>query len=198
MSEFWDRIRNLFSSAEASSPTEPLIHSVIERSVAELADYNLWKGQVVCKQLNSWVAQQYQQFQLTPEDIGQAIDFLNLPSSKGFVIHFHRLEYSKRDAIHYFDFLKERTLEEDYRVQVSDLRTYNRPAWVETVQRHFLKPRLRYEEGKKSVQQYGNINIELLFRNEEAYQLKYSATSYSDFQFEKALEFGALMHKITI
>jgi len=68
---------------------------------------------------------------------------------------------------------------------------------VETVQRHYLKPSLKLKvAGEKAGQAYGNINIELLLRNEKAVNLKFSATSYRDHQFKEASDFDELMRKI--
>lgn len=197
MTELWDKIKTLFSAAEQSSPNQPLIHEVIQRSELEKEDYEKWKGKMVCKQLREWLGLQYSIFQSVPKDTQDTLDFLNSTSSKGFVIYFNKMRYSKRDAVYFLDFLKEVVQSCNYRVQLSDLKTYNQSTWVETVQRHYLKPRSSFEIGKKSDQGYGNIMIELFFRNDEVYQLRFRATVYQDHLYNQAENFEQLMDKIT-
>lgn len=193
MSNIWNQIKALFSAAEESSPLQPAIHEVIKRSEKELEDYEFWKNTIVCRRLSDWLGNQFALYQSLPNDTDEAIDFLNTPSMKGFVIHFAQTQYSKRDAVHFLDFLKEKVKILNYRIQLSDVRTYSRPKWVESVQKHYLKPRNVFEEGKKIDQLYGNISIDLVLRNDQPYHLKLSATSYTDHLYQEAKTFGELM-----
>lgn len=204
MTDIWEYFKNLFRKAETSSPSQPLIHEVIERTEEEQQDYQYWKETLVCRRLQDWLNDQYAVFCLAPEEIDDALDFLDTPSSKGFVIYFFKTRYSRRDVQHFFDYLKERVLALDYRTQVSDLRTYHRPEWVETVERHYLKPRPAFmrkdtplhASGKpveKFDQRYGNIMIEFHLRDDQSHFLKFRATSYKDHLFTEPEEFKQLM-----
>ena len=196
MSEFWDSLKKLFSKAAESSPTQPVLHEIIERSPEEKADFERWKQTLVCRRLLDWLHDQYSIFQTLPDDIDEALDFLNTPSSKGFVIHFYKTRYNKREVVHFFDLLKEKVLATNYRPSLSDSRTYNRPNWVETLQKHYLKPRTNFEQGKTIDQQYGNITIELLLRDDKVYNLRFRATGYNDRQYAPAKDFKALMQQL--
>lgn len=198
MPGFWDYLKGLFREAEQSSPSKPLIHEMIERSVDEKQDFQFWKETLVKRRLVDWLNDQYAVYQVLPEDIDESLDFLDTPSSKGFVIHLSKTGYNKRDSMHFFDYLKEQVLQMNYRTQISDVRTYNRSNWVETVQRHYLKPRSNFQEGSKFDQQYGNIMIELQFRNDRVYNLKFSATCYKDHMFKDAGTFKDLMKEVLI
>ncbi len=121
------------------------------------------------------------------------MDFLDTPSSKGFVIHFHKTEFTRPDATYLLDYLKEKVLVLHYKVQLSDTRTYTKNDWVETVERHYLKPRATFEAGSKTNQRFGNVTIELMLRNDLPHQLKFQATTYSDHLFAKADDFKDLM-----
>lgn len=193
MPDLWNYFKNLFRQAENSSPSQPLIHELIVRSPEEKADYDQWKSTLVCRRLKDWLNDQYAIFQVLPEDIDEALDFLNTPSSKGFVIHFNKTRYSKREVVHFFDYLKEQVLALSYKTQVSDLRTYQRPAWVETVQRHYLKPRSGQDEAGKFKQRFGNVLIELVLRDEQVHHLRFRATAYNDHLYQDAEEFKSLM-----
>lgn len=196
MSDFWKYIKNIFKAAEESSPNQPVIHELIIRTDEEQKDYDYWKETLVRRRLCDWLNQQYAIHKVLPNDIDEGLSFLNTPSAKGFAIHFHQTQYSKRDAVHFMDYLKERVLSLNYRTQISDARVFNRANWVEAIQRHYLKPRINFEEGKKTNQKFGNITIELVFRNDTPYQLKFQATTYSDSLYKDASDFSDLMNHL--
>ncbi len=196
MADLWDYFKNLFKKEEQSSPSNPLIHEVIERSKTEKEDYEKWIKTLVRRRLQAWLADQYAIYAVLPADIDEAMDFLNTPSSKGFVIHFHKTQYSLRDVTHFFDFLKEQVKLLEYRIQVSDRRTYTKGQIVETVERHYMKPRPGSLDNEKLMQRYGNISIELTLRNEKPHHLKLRATIYQDNMFKDAHDFRDLMQAL--
>jgi hypothetical protein len=196
MTEFWDYFKNLFKKAEASSPAQPYIHEVITRTEPEKADYEYWKNTLVRRRLTDWLHDQYAIFRVLPQDIDESMDFLDTPSSKGFVIHFHQTRYSRRDATHLLDYLRERVLALGYRTQISDSRTFTRPNWVETIERHYLKPKPDFQNTGKFNQQYGNVTIEMILRNDQPHYLKFQATSYQDHLYKDAHDFEELMQAV--
>ncbi len=198
MADIWDYLKNLFTKSEGSPSSQPFLHEVIVRSAEEKADYEHWKNTLVRRRLMDWLNDQYAIFRVLPQDIDEAIDFLNTPSSKGFVIHFYKTNYSRRDVTHLLDYLKEQVLVLDYKIQVSDSRTFNRPNWVENLERHYLKPRPDFEQKDKLSQKFGNITIEIQLRNDEPYHLKFQATTYNDHLFKDAHDFEDLMQAVLI
>lgn len=196
MADIWDYFKNLFKKSEESSPTQPYLHEVIERSEAEKSDYEFWKTTLVRRRLIDWLSDQYAIFRVLPQDVDEAMDFLNTPSSKGFVIHFYKTNYSRRDVTFLMDYLKEQVLALDYKTQVSDTRTFNRPNWVETIERHYLKPRPDFEQKGKFNQKFGNVTIEMQLRNDQPYHLKFQATTYNDHLFKDAHDFEDLMQAV--
>lgn len=194
--DIWDKFKDFFQQAEESSPSKPLIHEMIERTAEQKKDYEFWKTAFVCKRLQKWLSDQYAIFQALPDDTDEAMDFLDTPSSKGFVIHFHKTEYSERDVTYLFDLFKEKVLNLDYRTQISDRREFNRPNWVEKIERHYLKPKPDYMKTEKFNQGFGNITIELVFRDDKPHQLKLRATVYKDHLFKDAESFQSLMQSI--
>lgn len=193
MANLWEYIKNIFQEVEQSSPSNPVIHAMIERTEEHQLDYQRWLESLVKRRLIDWLNDQYAIYQILPEDIDEAIDFLNTPSSKGFVIHFHKMNYNKQEITHLFDHFRNQMRAHNYKVQISDTRTYNRKNWVETVERHYLKPRTSFEQGKKINQGFGNITIEMVLRNDQVYQLKFQATSYQDRLYDEAADFRDLM-----
>ena len=196
MAGIWDYIRNIFQEAEDSSPSNPAIHALIERSQEEQESYRQWLESLIRRRLVDWLDNQYAIYRVAPDDIDEAMDFLHTPSSKGFVIHFYKTNYTRREVTHFFDYLKDQVRALNYKSQISDTRTYNREKWVETVERHYLKPRPNFEKGAKVAQRFGNITIKMVLRDDQIYQLKLQATSYHDHQYQEAEEFKDLMQSI--
>lgn len=201
MDNLWSYFKGLFQQAEDSSPSQPLIHEMIERNEEEKSDYQYWKKTVVLRSLRNWVDEQYAIYQATPKDTDPAIDFLNTPSSKGFVVHFSETRYSRRDATHFFDYLKEQVLQLHYRTQISDRRSYSRSHWVETIERHYLKPGLNLrkhigQESQTFEQHFGNIMIECELRDDRVHNLRFRATTYQDSLFKAPAAFQDLMQAV--
>lgn len=192
MANIWDKVRNLFREAEQSTPAHPTVHELIERDEPELTDYEDWKKTLAKQRLLNWLVDQYAVFRGDGR-VDRAIDFLNTPSSKGFVIHFHDTNYSRREVTHFFHYLKERVQSLGYRVQISDRRIFPRSTWVETQERHYLKPRNKYVKGEPIDQKFGNITIELESRDDVVRNLRLRATSYRDALYAEAGSFPALM-----
>ncbi|MEL6355873.1 MAG: hypothetical protein AAFQ37_02970 [Bacteroidota bacterium] len=192
MASFWDQVKSIFQRAEESSPSNPAVHEMIERSNKELAAYQDWKRTLARKRLLDWLIDQYAVFRGKGQ-LDEAINFLDTPSSKGFVIHFYQTHYSKQEITHFFDYLKERVLELNYRTQISDRRVFNRKDWIETQERHYLKPRNSYVEGEPIEQRFGNITIELELRNDQVRNLRLRATIYKDALYSDGESFRTLM-----
>jgi hypothetical protein len=193
MANFWDRLFNLEKAVSESSPTQPAIHELIQRSEAEITAYERWKSSYILQRLLDGLEEQYAAFCEQKKTLDDSIDFLNIPSSQGFILHFHRTNYTREEATFLFDYFKERVKTLNYRTQISDTRTYNRKHWVETVEKHYLKPRLDIIEGEKMNQQFGNVMIELEIRNDAVHNLRLRATHYHDYNFTTVQDFKGLM-----
>jgi hypothetical protein len=188
---FWDQIKNIFQSAEASTPSAPTIHEMIERTEEDLLAYDHWKTTAGPKRLLDWLTNQYARHRdQLPTD--ETIGFLNTVSSKGFVIYFGQMNYTREEITHIFHYLQERILTLNYRNNISDRRVFPRRDWVETQERHYLKPRVQYNVVKMD-QSYGNIMIEFELRNDVPNNLRLRATTYNDSMYEAKGSFRALM-----
>jgi len=169
------------------------MHELIRRDDAFKEEYDNWKSSYILRRLLDDIRDAYTGYQATPRRKTPHIDFLDIPSSKGFIFHFHATNYSRKEATFLFDYFKERIRTLNYRTQISDTRTYTRNHWVETVERHYLKPRFDIVEGEQMNQQYGNITIELEIRNDKIHHLRLRATHYQDRNFSPVLDFSELM-----
>ncbi|MBR9921234.1 MAG: hypothetical protein GYB31_10380 [Bacteroidetes bacterium] len=196
MSNPWQFFKKLFQASEESSSSNPLIHEMIERTEEEKADYEQWKEKLVRRRMSSWLLDQYAVFKVNPDHIDEAIDFLDTPSSKGFAIHFYKTGYALRECRHFLDYLKERVRAIGYRSQISDTRSWQSEKYVETVERHYLKPKPDFSTPGKNKQAFGNIRMELKLRNDKPFQLTFSATTYKDHLYHPPEEFEGLMQHL--
>lgn len=201
----WDSVKNLFAEAEESSPTTPAVHEPLKRHRTAGEAYARWTRGLVLRRLVGWLADQYALYLTDSPQLDEAVDFLDTPSSKGFVVHFAQTGYSLREAEYFQLYLRERVLSRNYRPQVADSRTYTRGGRTERTDRYYLKPRpdFAHPDGEDAPmdmhtegqfdQQFGNVLIELVVRDEHAHHLRFSATVYHDRIYKDADGFGGLM-----
>lgn len=196
MTNIWDFFKDFFKEAEESSPSKPIFNEILARSEQEKAAFENWKGSLPCRRFFDLLAAQYAIYQSNPAGIDPAVTFLQSDSSKGFALHFDRLDFNRQDASHFFDLLKEKMLAVSYRPELSNVRSWSEKDWVQTVERHYLKPKKSWEEGKVIDQLFGNITIELTLRNDRPQLITFRATGYSDRLYAQALGFHDLMQAI--
>lgn len=200
MNNIWEYFKQLFKESEESSPSKPFIRESINRSTDAQEAFSLWKRTRAPQKMLDFVNREYANHLIEPEKMDNSFGVLNTSSTNGFVIHFSELRHNQKDIQYFFDYLKEITLKIGYKHYMSDTRTYNRKFWVENVERHYLKPPIQFDENDTSkpllIQRYGNILIELLFRNDELVNLKFRATNYHDHNFTKANSFSDLIREI--
>ncbi len=194
---FWDQIAELFRSAGESSPSAPTIHELIERTEEERTDFDRWMRTGARRRMLDWLMAAHQDF-LDGRRTEPAIDFLDTPSSKGFVIHFHQTRYHLGEITHFFDYLRDRILSLEYRPQISDRRIFPRDHWVETQERHYLKPRNNPADFRNQEQRFGNIMLELELRDGRPWNLRLRATVYVDANYREARSFAELMEALDL
>ena len=197
MSSWWSKVKAILTKSELSTPTQPAIHEIIQRSDAFLEEYEVWKGGPKHKKMLNWISEQYADYQNNGSDKSDAIDFLHTASTKGVALHLADLDTNVEEARFLLDYFKEEIREHRYRTQVSDTRTYSKSTWVETVERHYLKPKPQYDDAGKIDQGFGNITLLLTLRDDKVYNLKMSATAYQDRLFNAEKQFSELMRVIT-
>ena len=200
MNDIWDYFKQLFQESEESSPSKPFIREELSRSNDRQDAFSLWKRTHAPQKMLDFVNQEYANHLIEPEKMDNSFGVLDTASTNGFVIHFSELKHNQKDIQHFFDYLREIVLKIGYKHYMSDTRTYNRKLWVENIERHYLKPPISFDENDsskmKATQRYGNILIELLFRNDELVNLKFRATNYHDHNFTKADSFSDLIREI--
>ncbi len=200
MNTIWNYVKGLFNTLEESSPSKPYLHETIERTAAEQAAYEKWKLQLGNCEILNWLHTEQVQHSINPAETNDDIEFISTSSLKGFVMKFGKQKFPRTEIIHLFDLLKDRVRELGYTLYMSDLRTYQRNQTIETIQRHYLKPRLRIKDfpAQKLSQQFGNITIQLVERNEKITHLKFNATKYRDHLYQEADAFEDLITALLV
>lgn len=192
MQDVFQYFKTWFRKAEKSTPSNPAIHEEISRGADYSQAFEHWKSAPSCRRLTDWLWQQYAFWKSLPDELDEAIDFLDTPSSKGFALHLSHTGCPQPEATFTLDFLKERVQALAYRCHLSDRRAYACETGMETIERHYLKPRLRKTDNQKLDQQFGNITIELVLRNGQPHQLRFRANAYTDRQYHPAQPFDTL------
>ena len=101
MKDIWDFLQGLFQKAETSSSSNPYIHELIARPPADKPAFEAWKTSLACRRLVDWLDNQYALWLALPSDIDEALDFLDTPSSKGFVVHLRKTTYQKQEITYF-------------------------------------------------------------------------------------------------
>ncbi len=187
--------KNLFQKQEKGN--SPVLHELIARTDAEKHSYEVWKVNNHKDYLIGFLNKQFEaQWNNQPQE-SDAVFIIHNEKTRGFIFTYEEVKATTAEFKHLFDYLKERVRVLNYKVYVSDVKHYARQNHVETIERHYLKPRLSLpDKGTKANQQYGNITIEQLLHNDKPVQIKFVSHPYSDHNYTVSLPFKELMEAV--
>jgi len=168
------------------------IRKGISRDETFSKDFLAWQFSDERDQILSWIYTQYGFYNTLPDEVSDEIVFLNNKSSKGFALNFKK-DHNGQMARFLLDYLKIKVLENNYRNSMSDLRIKHFDNYVESIERHYLKPKHQMLKSEKINQEFGNISILLTFKNNIPHHLKFSATAYPDRTFAPSKPFDMLI-----
>ncbi len=174
--DWWQQIKKWFNLQDNSlSCSLPIYHQQLKRTEDEQRAYIRWRNSDCSNHLLHYIHQNYTTAQNTHCEQCSAIDFLKLPSFRGFVIHLIDLEHNCNDVTYLLDHLKHKVLELGYVIHLSDEKIFEKKKWRVRCQKYCLIA--PHQEDNISPLPFQNINIELLFRDEEPMHLKFSAAA---------------------
>lgn len=184
---FFDQVyRKLFPPKNPSQKS--LVHEVITRGDSYSKAYNLWKHSIPRKDLVSAIGNSYQL-----KEKGMVGDpdvhILDTQYSNGFAISYNP-SLDKREFQFLFDWLAEKIEALGYNRATSDLIISEKPTYVESKEKHYLKPKLSDETPIN--QRFGNILIEYITIDDTPSYLKLVANIYSDRMYKKPEKFSKL------
>ncbi len=171
----------------------PFVQEIIERSDKEIEAYQYWKVDDKKDHFISFLLGQINN--PSKSDLLR----LNSPKSQGFILKYEIVEATTDFAEfrYLFDYLKEQVLKLNYVSYVSDVKNFVRKSHVETIERHYMKPRFSYDETTGLAdQQYGNVLIEHLLHDEQSIRIKFICNIYNDRKWTKPLSFMELLQHI--
>ena len=171
-----------------------LSQEVINRPKEYQVRYENWKAKRLEGHLRS-VEKAYQG-KLIGEDVQELnVHILSSKYANGIAITYHSKLFDKDEFSFLFDWFSEKTSELPYRLVNSDRRVMAKNNFVETKEKHYLKPSIS-ENDELVNQLFGNILIEHILVNEEPSYLKITANVYSDSKYLPPQKFEKYLEKV--
>ncbi len=202
MDFFDDIFKKLFPKR---NKTIPLIKENLKRSEKDELEFQIWSSS---NDANYWFARIYESYHLKRQGLpSEDIDvhLFSSAASNGLAITYTNAMSSKQFRF-LFDKLKESILElpYPYKLYTSDRAHYERNNYVETIEKHYLKPvygtnkevQNELKTDGQLPQFYGNILIEYIQIDGEPSFIRLLANIYSDRLFLDAFPFEELIEKV--
>lgn len=133
-------------------------------------------------------------YELKKHNKGSAINvsLTSSPYTKGFYLTYFN-ELTPTEFQFMMDYFRDRLKENDYHVYMSDRREEELGGQIRQFERHYMKPNT-YKSFDYPIEQYfGNVNIELVYVENEPSYLQVISNIYSDSKFSEAESFDKLM-----
>lgn len=191
---FFDKIiQSLFPQKQANGPGV-LFREVISRRSKFTVAYDEWVQDGSASRMLHEVAHAYY---LKKANINSGLNVHTLSSAyaNGFAITYSPL-YQPLDFEFLFDYFKEEVLQLGYKLTNSDRQIREKHDYIETVDKHYLKPPIQIVPGELCDQMYGNVLLEFVKINDAPSYLKLQVSIYSDRLYTKALSFDDFLSKI--
>ncbi|MCU0392162.1 MAG: hypothetical protein MUE81_13665 [Thermoflexibacter sp.] len=197
MSFFEKIIQQIFGNHKVNS-TVPLIEEEIKRSEFYRSAYFRWVNDKNYRWLLQKIKESYE-LKKQGEIADLQVHILNSTGAKGLAITYSPL-MNEQDLQFLFDYLKDRLLNLEYRLYTSDRRTFDHTDYVESIEKHYLKP--KSDKTHKNIstnakemfdQRYGNILIEYISIDAKPSFLRFMTQYYSDFLYTPVQPFDDLI-----
>ncbi len=183
---FFDQVYNRLFGKKSGAP---MVHEVLKRSEYYLDQYEFWKESILSDEMLSAVKTSLklkeQGVLKTPEVHAFAGDYSN-----GFAITYNP-EFDPTQFSFLFDLFAERVKEMGYKTSVSDLIMSEKKDYIETKEKHYLKPIVDQAEGPID-QKFGNVTVELIKIDEVPSFIRLMAHAYNDRQYKTPSSFDFL------
>ena len=173
---FFDNLYQKFFASKAT-PGFKLHNEVIKRHAKYLYHYQEWKdsdrpGHIISDYSKSY----YLKHSGIESEPG--VHVFNSPAANGFAFTYHP-SLGKDEFQYLFDLLADKVKLLGYRMVNSDVYVAEKADFIETREKHYLKPPLSAFD-KTTDQYYGNILVEYIKVNDEPSYIKLLANTYSD------------------
>jgi hypothetical protein len=172
-------------------PAIPFQREALQRSEAIQQSYAIWRHGGAWKQMQQVLWQAFYEGEIHEPHF----ETIEAGLSSGFRILWHSMRFEEDTMMFLADALRDEVLNLGYRLYMSDERQFLRHDYVETIERHYLKPAAELLEGKVD-QLFGNITIEYRLIDRQPYDLKFTAQVYHDHQFSRHLPYPQLLEAL--
>ncbi len=188
---FFDNIFNKIFSKNDKVGT-PAVHEVLKRSERDIKLFNRWKGHAEQEALMREIIQAYY-YKKSGIQSEIIVHLFNSAYANGFAITYLP-RIGEKNFQHLFDYFRDQVLTMNYRLAGSDRMIVDKKDFVETREKHYLKPPTQVEAMAKTKknrmdQLYGNISLEYVLINTQPSYIKVLASIYSDSLYKQALDF---------
>tara|TARA_B100000609_G_C17092942_1_gene370306 strand:- start:248 stop:826 length:579 start_codon:yes stop_codon:yes gene_type:complete len=184
---FFDQVYQQLFGQKSEKP-KVLVHELIKRSDSAKENY--------LKHINSKTFLQsiqaiYRSYQLKMEGVDNEpkVHLLKSQYANGFAVSLEKND--KKNAEILFDWFAEKIAGLDYQKTNSDRIITNRPTYVETKEKHYLKPNVGNDDILN--QQFGNILVEYICIDNHPNHIKVTANVYNDRKYSIAKDFDKLI-----
>lgn len=169
-----------------------VLNDVIIRSENFKERYINWVKESSVK-IFSEIEKSYQEKLLQSENSGIDVHLLNSKYSNGIAISYNEKYFTSEEFTYLFDLIAEKLSQlKEYRKVNSDYIIKEKKTFIETKEKHYLKPLISKEE-EVTNQQFGNILIEQILLDDKPNYIKLMANIYSDSLYSKPKEFETLL-----
>jgi len=190
MTYFKDIINKLFPQKLADNKV--VLNDVINRSDGYVSRYKQWVIDNTGKHFKE-IEKSYQEKLINLDNSGLSVHLLQSKYSNGIAISYDEEFYSKEEFSFLFDLVADKINQlEEYRKVNSDFIIKEKKTFIETKEKHYLKPSVSMK-GKIVDQQFGNILIEHILIDDKPNYIKLMANIYSDSLYSKPKEFETLI-----
>jgi hypothetical protein len=131
----------------------------------------------------------YNVYRAGMDPVDDSIDFMCFQSSAGAVICLQNEDSSAEEAMYLMEWMKDRVKALGYKLSVSDRISKG----VMVKEKYYLKPPIHRGSPHEVPQMFGNITIELQFRNGDPANIKFHATHYHGRPYLPASPFEELL-----
>ena len=169
-----------------------VLNDVIQRSENFTKKYQQWVNDSSEKMLSE-IEKSYQEKLLKQENSGVDVHLLHSKYSNGIAISYNEKYFTNEEFAYLFDLLADKLKElEKYRKVNSDYMIREKKTFIETKEKHYLKPVIP-KGAEVADQQFGNILIEHILIDDKPNYIKLMANVYSDSLYSEPKEFETLL-----
>lgn len=160
------------------------------RSPSYLNNYVEWKSSLRPQALINEVEKAYYYKRNQIQSFYQ-VHLLQTAPANGFALSYHP-HIGEKTFRFLFDYWRDTMLDLGYRLQNTDRHMREMPAYIQTTERHYLKPPVRQPQQSPLNQLYGNVLLEHVQINDSPSFLKVQVNIYADHLYTEALPFDDL------